>query len=324
MSTVFKVESLLVFERLNTINNQGLLTKVFIIFSHPHETTMTSSVSSDELGEKIKRPMNAFILWSRERRRELANEDPNMHNFEISKRLGIEWNRLDAKEKKQFYDEAQKLKEEHRKNYPDYKYHPRRKPRRRFTPINPSPHYRMTYYLSPEYADKGYLYSPNYPSYPRHHCFTNAMLPSLPTAENSFLHDVRYYPQSHVVMNGGMPAPYYGIHDIPSSLPQQREGIIESKECPVDMLSRFTPNGFLKREELLRRAAEGSVELKTAETTEKMNRHSGYHRYTSSTHVCLGCQGGVPTFYQGFHSPPAVNSESSLARKFELKDFSKN
>ena len=269
---------------------------------------MTSPVSSEELGEKIKRPMNAFILWSRERRRELANEDPNMHNFEISKRLGIEWNRLDAKEKKQFYDEAQKLKEEHRKNYPDYKYHPRRKPRRRFSPINPPSHYRMAYYLHPEYTERAYLYSPNYPSYPRHHCFTNAMLPNLPNADTSFVHDMRYYQQSHLVMNAGIPAPYYGLHDISSSLPHQKEGILESKECPADMLSHFTPSGLLKREELLRRASEGSLELKTADTTEKMTRHSGYHRHMSSTHVCLGCQ-GVPAFYQGFHSSTTVNSE---------------
>ena len=275
---------------------------------------MTTSVSSDELGEKIKRPMNAFILWSRERRRELANEDPNMHNFEISKRLGIEWNRLDAKEKKHFYDEAHKLKEEHRKNYPDYKYHPRRKPRRRFSPINPSPHYRMAYYLPPECVEKSYPYQPGYPGYPRHHWFTNTMLPSIPSSDTAFLHDMRYYPQSHVVMNGGIPAAYYGIHDIPASLGEQKEdtiGTINNNGRPLDMLSRFTPSGLIKREELLRRAAESSLELKTGkhETTEhEASKHSEYHRHMSSTHVCLGCQGGVPTFYQGIRSPNAASS----------------
>lgn len=282
---------------------------VFISSSRSHKATMTSSVPSDELGEKIKRPMNAFILWSRERRRELANKDPNMHNFEISKRLGIEWNRLDATEKKHFYDEAQKLKEEHRKNYPDYKYHPRRKPRRRFSPINPSPQYRMAYYLPPECVEKGYPYQPGYPAYPRHHWFTNTMLPSIPTPDTPFLHDMRYYPQPYLVMNGGVPAAYYGIHDIPASLPQQREATIESKECPMDMLSRFTPSGLIKREELLRRAAESSLEFKTGKTSEEeTSKHSGYHRHMSSTHVCLGCQGDVSTLYQGIRSSTVASS----------------
>ena len=266
------------------------------ISSSSHNPTMTTPVSSDELGGKIKRPMNAFILWSRERRRELANEDPNMHNFEISKRLGIEWNRLDAKEKKHFYDEAHKLKEEHRKNYPDYKYHPRRKPRRRFSPINPSPHYRMAYYLPPECVEKNYAYQPGYPAYPRHHWFTNTMLPGIPSGDTAFLHDMRYYPQSHVVMNGGIPAPYYGTNN---------------NERPLDMLSRFTPGGLIKREQLLRRAADSSLELKTGQhetTDEDTSKHSGHNRHISSTHVCLGCQGCVPAFYQGIRSPSAASS----------------
>lgn len=91
--------------------------------------------SGEDDDDKVKRPMNAFMVWSRKMRKKIADENPKMHNSEISKRLGTQWKGLNDEEKQPYIDEAKRLREAHMKKHPNYKYKPKRKkpqPLRRF------------------------------------------------------------------------------------------------------------------------------------------------------------------------------------------------
>jgi len=89
----------------------------------PHE----ASIKKGSKDVHVKRPMNAFMVWSQIERRKMAEVYPDMHNAEISRRLGKRWKLLTESERRPYIQRSEKLREEHMRKYPDYKYRPKKK-----------------------------------------------------------------------------------------------------------------------------------------------------------------------------------------------------
>ncbi|XP_069755148.1 transcription factor SOX-30-like isoform X3 [Narcine bancroftii] len=98
----------------------------------PTEAEINDMPPSKDRSGHIKRPMNAFMVWARIHRPSLAKANPNANNAEISVQLGLEWNKLTEEQKKPYYDEAQKIKEKHREEFPGWVYQPRPGKKKRF------------------------------------------------------------------------------------------------------------------------------------------------------------------------------------------------
>ncbi|KAF5018264.1 hypothetical protein F66182_9767 [Fusarium sp. NRRL 66182] len=75
---------------------------------------------------KIPRPRNAFILYRQHHQAQVVSRNPNLSNPDISKIIGEQWKEESQQVKDNWKSLADEEKQRHQRQYPDYRYQPRR------------------------------------------------------------------------------------------------------------------------------------------------------------------------------------------------------
>ncbi|XP_033842185.1 SRY-box transcription factor 32 [Periophthalmus magnuspinnatus] len=91
------------------------------------DSSCTSPEAKSSTQQRVRRPLNAFIIWTKEERRRLAQLNPDLENTDLSKILGKTWKAMSLAEKRPYMQEAERLRVQHTIDYPNYKYRPRRR-----------------------------------------------------------------------------------------------------------------------------------------------------------------------------------------------------
>ena len=97
----------------------------------PTSSTPYTDATKRQPVAHVKRPMNAFMVWSQIERHKIIEDTPNCNHAEISKLLGKRWRGLSQSERNPFIEEAERLRQLHMAEFPDYKYRPRKRGRNR-------------------------------------------------------------------------------------------------------------------------------------------------------------------------------------------------
>lgn len=63
---------------------------------------------------RIRRPPNAFMLYGKDNRKQLSKSMPGVSNKEISKLLGVQWQRLPDERKADYHTKSKEMNDKHK------------------------------------------------------------------------------------------------------------------------------------------------------------------------------------------------------------------
>lgn len=90
--------------------------------SEEPERAAAPSSKPEENRDKPKRPMNAFLVFSKKHRQFFKHLYPGRDNRKISSLLAEQWRRMKPEEQEPYKRESQELMRQTKQNYPDFKY----------------------------------------------------------------------------------------------------------------------------------------------------------------------------------------------------------
>ena len=99
-------------------------------------TTSDNLPNHDATTDRIKRPLNSFMLYKRDKKTLFLKENPKMNNRLISRLVAEEWHKEPESVKEIYRNLAKEGRALHAKLYPNYKYMGTRKEKSKVSKIN--------------------------------------------------------------------------------------------------------------------------------------------------------------------------------------------
>jgi hypothetical protein len=109
--------------KINKSSNSNSASVSPSLLATPAKQSKSSSTSNNNNSNNhVRRPMNAFMIFSQRERPLIHQQFPNCDNRAVSKMLGERWYSLNVTEKKKYHEIATQLKQDHFKANPDWKW----------------------------------------------------------------------------------------------------------------------------------------------------------------------------------------------------------